>query len=161
MKRVIVLAVLVCGALCIVMTAPAFAARALGVHIEAVAPIDSVNVGSHPFVASGAAVDGGILPAEGLVSTGAITLSPSWGKGSAWILSVVKQFSCDAGTFDLELTIWITWITPDYGNDIGHWTVIGGTGTYANLKGNGTIRGTVDPVTLILSDVYDGRLKLD
>lgn len=111
-----------------------------------------------PFVATGLAVDGGVLCATGVVTTGPVTWSsPLNGQTGFAILRMIKYFVCDdGGTFDVKLTARVDLST---GNTTGQWKVLGGTGDYVNLKGRGTLVGFYDPVTNSVLDIYDGRLK--
>ena len=69
---------------------------------------------------------------------------------------MVKYFVCIDGTFDVELRVWLL----NGGHTTGRWKVIGGTGSYAGLKGNGTLTGTYDAVGNTVLDVYTGKIGI-
>ena len=69
---------------------------------------------------------------------------------------MVKYFVCADGTFDVELRVWLL----DGGNTEGRWKVIGGTGSYVGLIGNGTLTGTYDVTTNTVLDVYTGKVGI-
>jgi adhesin HecA-like repeat protein len=143
-KRGTLVAVLVAALAAVIATTPVTAAPRLDVHIEALASNDTV-----PFVASGPAVDAGLLRATGSVSSPSVTvwLSPH---GDTLHVRVVKHFMCDDGTFDFEVVATIDLIA---GTVRGHWTVLEGTGNYTDLKGNGEVI-----VTQSGQNLYDGAL---
>ena len=140
--------------LSIVLPIPAvMAAAPLDVHIEVLATIDPTP---DPFTATGSAVDAGLLCATGYQDELSFNVSGPPG-GNFRILRVVKRFVCDdgSGTFDLRLVARLDFINH---NTTGHWNVIGGTGDYARLHGNGKLIGIpIEPGSSIL-DVYDGRM---
>jgi hypothetical protein len=152
-KRRVLIIVLVAGLAGVIATVPAMAAKPLGVHIEDLVDL-STNQGQ--FSASGLAVDSELLSVTGYTSTGPVTVSPSpKGDGFA-ILSMVKYFACERGTFDVELVVTVDWsASVTYGN----WHILGGTGDYANLQGSGKLFGTGNSSTNTILDVYDGSLK--
>ncbi len=155
MKRRIVLAVLVAALAGFIPTTSVMAAPMRGVHIEFLTPL--WIPGPVPFVASGPAVDAGLLCATGFVSTGEVTVSPSPDGDTFLILSTVKYFVCDdGGTFDVAVVGTLDLIT---GTSSGHWKVLRGTGSYANIKGNGKSFGTPSPRDVNVLEFFDGRLK--
>jgi hypothetical protein len=126
----------------------------LDVEISVPTPLPST--GSDPFYASGPAVVRGLLPATGSVSTGSITTSPS-PLGDRYVtLSMMKYFACAGGTFDVKLVVTLDNWT---GSTWGDWRILSGTGSYAGLKGNGTLAGTFIPSPYSVLDVYTGHLK--
>ncbi len=130
------------------------AAAPLAVHIEVVE-----NTGDQPpeaFVASGPAVDSGLVCANGYVDEVGPTISSGSPGGAFAILRVVKRFDCGGGdTFDVRMVVWLD-LTTHY--TTAHWTVIGGTGAYAKLHGNGTLAGTPIVPGSSITDVYEGML---
>lgn len=140
--------------LAIVLPAPMVTAQPpLDVHIEVPA---TIGAGLAPFVASGPAVDQGILCATGTEDELSVQVSGP-PEGDFRILRVVKQFVCDdgSGTFDVNLVVRLDLTTND---TTARWNVIGGTGDYADLHGSGSLVGIpLDPGVTIL-DIYDGRL---
>ncbi len=153
MKRGVLFVVLIAALAGVIATTPAMAAKPLGVHIENLVDL-STNEGQ--FSASGPAVNSGLLSATGYTSTSPVTVSPSQKGDGFAILSMVKYFACEDGTFDVELVVTVDWSASiTYGN----WHVLGGTGVYANLQGSGKLFGTGDASTNTIQDVYDGSLK--
>jgi hypothetical protein len=58
----------------------------------------------------------------------------------------------DGSTFDLQTRITFT-VAGDVANVEGNWTVLRGTKTYAGLRGQGTLTGTISEVAG--SEVFD------
>lgn len=112
------------------------------------------TTGAETFVAQG----GGLCPSgTAFVSNGVFTREH--GQIAEFLLD--KGFTCadGTGTFFLRLRAWYTPCEP---TDSGVWTVIGGTGAYATLKGQGQLTGTYRPGPCAsaagLTDVYTGRM---
>jgi hypothetical protein len=151
------LAVLVAVLGSAIATTPAMATRGLDVHIEALTDVSAPDQAGR-FVASGPAVDAGLLCATGVVTSLWVTsASPDW-QGAVWVLYMAKHFQFDDGTgFNARLVVRVIRITPEVCNTIGQWRIVDGTG---RLKGTGTIEGFGDPVNLdLILDVYDGSVK--
>lgn len=153
MKKLLVLALVVILSIGLPVSTVT-AAPPLDVHIEVVATID-ITI-SDPFVASGPAVDAGLLCPTGQQSELSVQTSgpPA---GNFRILRIVKQFVCDdgSGTFDISMVVRLDLLTHE---TTANWRVTGGTGYYAGLHGNGKLVGRpIDPGISIL-DLYDGRL---
>jgi hypothetical protein len=133
---------------------PVMAASPLDVHIEVSTLIDTSV--PDPFVASGPAIDSGLLCSIGLVSDASVdVVGPPDGEFS--VLRILKRFSCDdgSGTFDIKLVVRLDLETHE---TTANWVVVGGTGDYAGIHGNGKLAGTpIDPGISIL-DVYDGKV---
>jgi hypothetical protein len=95
---------------------------------------DGPNFGD--FVASGDAVDTGLICATGtFVDTGLRFAGFQSDRGIIQ-LQVVKEFTCDdtSGTFIVKLQIQANF---DTGIESFTWAVLGGTGDYASLRGAG------------------------
>jgi len=139
-------------ALSIVLTVvPVMAAPPLEVHIEH--PYDPTP---GPFTATGPAVDTGVVCPTGDVFDLSFKRSGPPG-GTFRILRVLKQFLCDdgSGTFDVKLVVRLDLTTP---GTTASWRVVGGTGDYVGLHGNGKLVGIpIVPGSGIL-DIYDGRM---
>lgn len=136
-----------------VFTLPAYAAHPYDMHIEVEEHIDTSG---EAFVASGPAVDAGIVCATGNVYDTDYAISGPAG-GSIRIIRVVKHFVCDdsSGAFDLMMVVNLD---LDTHYTTARWSVIGGTGDYSGLRGNGSLLGTpIVPGESIL-DVYDGQV---
>lgn len=136
-----------------VFTLPAYAARPYDLHIEVE---ENINTSGEAFVASGAAVDAGIVCASGNVYDAdySITGPP---EGSIRIITVLKHFECGdlSGSFDAMMVVRLD---LDTHYTTARWNVVGGSGDYADLHGAGSLLGTpIVPGESIL-DVYDGRV---
>ncbi|HKI54144.1 MAG TPA: hypothetical protein VJ987_08455 [Anaerolineales bacterium] len=132
-----------------------FAAPPQGLHIEVDESIVNIEV-PEAFVASGSAVDNGTVCATGTVYDASVeTFNPQ--NESQRILHVLKRFACDdgSGTFDVRMVVNLD-LTTHY--TTASWMIVGGTGDYTSLHGNGSLAGTpIDPGTSI-HDVYDGNV---
>jgi hypothetical protein len=111
---------------------------------------------SGPFVATGPAVSDGIMCETGQTID-------VFGKASGFQsnrgvnFQVVKLFTCDdgSGEFFVKLQVRI-----DQKGDNFNWTVVGGTGAYADLHGTGGGIGIPLPDNAVL-DLYDGQVHVD
>jgi hypothetical protein len=101
-----------------------------------------------PFTASGPVCASGMV--DELSTSGN---SPGGPYQTLW---VTKQFVCGdgSGTFDISMVVKLNVNT---GYTTANWKIIGGTGAYQNLKGNGKLAGTPNPGNTIF-DVYDGKV---
>jgi hypothetical protein len=109
-----------------------------------------------PFLASGAAVDGGMVCAAGTVVDVSITSNQP--AGPFRILQVLKRFTCDdaSGTFDIKMVVKLDLATND---TTARWQIVGGTGDYAGLKGHGSLIGLSNlPGEYSILDHYDGKV---
>jgi hypothetical protein len=82
--------------------------------------------------------------------------------GSTIHFSGQKLFDCGtSGTFTLDYQVLHVDCTP---TDGGTWTVIGGTGLYAGMTGQGQVTGAYYPAPCVESggivDSYTGKLRL-
>ncbi|UCF09744.1 MAG: hypothetical protein JSW65_06705 [Candidatus Bipolaricaulota bacterium] len=156
MKRGIASVVVVAVCFVAIAAMPALAARPLRVHIEVPTALPTGST-PDPFIASGPAVDRGLLCATGDVYTGPISWRPIGGSSLA-LLSMVKTFECDdgSGTFDVNLVVVLDLST---GVTRGSWRVIGGTGSYASLSGWGRLKGIPTNPGVVVLDLYDGMLR--
>jgi hypothetical protein len=151
--------VLLAAALCLAFAAPAAAAGPpLAVHIEVQTSFDEdTNLSGGPFIASGPAVDVGLICARG----DATDIAP--GKVAAWRspvgrglnIQIVKQFTCagNGATFLVKLQVRLDFAK---GADDFYWVVVGGTGAYAGLQGAGSGYGDYAAFPAGVLDVYDG-----
>ena len=156
MNRRISLAALIALLILSIAVIPAMAMKPLAVHIE----VDEViNPGTlDPFTATGPAVDSEFVCASGyVIDTDSHTVGPP--AGTFLILHVTKQFTCGdgSGTFDVDMVVHLDLGT---GDTTANWKVVGGTGNYANLKGNGKLVGIpyVPGGVGTILDIYDGKL---
>jgi len=106
-----------------------------------------------PFVATGTAVDDGVVCGTGEVLT--TFIKPAGFQGNNGVnLTVGKEFTCDdgSGTFSAKLQVRI-----DFARGVSfRWVITGGTDEYEDLHGAGS--GFVVPVD---TDVYQGGLHVD
>ena len=134
---------------------PAAWARPLAVEIvvEETLPVVIPDPGQ-PFVATGPAVDRGVLCPEGTTEDIAFAARPG-----GWFtrLTIEKLFTCgdSSGDFTVQLRVKLF---PD-GTTTALWKVTGGTGDYATLMGSGTLVGTPIVPGESIEDVYTGKVK--
>ena len=113
--------------------------------------------GVSPFVASGPAVDNGIICSSGSVvdASGKVTGASPTG----FNFQGVKHFTCDdlSGEFFVNLQARI-----DFRKGVTfQWNVLSGTGSYENLHGAGSGDGLPACGPDCVLDVYSGGLHLD
>jgi hypothetical protein len=150
----------------VAMLAAILVLMALAGPIAATSP-ESVTIVSHvtfnpdgpnhgDFVASGDAVDSGLICVSGtFVDTGIRFAGYQSDRGMVQ-LQVVKEFTCDdgTGTFVAKLQIQANF---DTGIESFTWVVLGGTGDYGSLHGGG--RGSTVPNAPIGNiNTYEGFL---
>jgi hypothetical protein len=110
---------------------------------------------SGTFSATGAFADEGTINnlSIGFAGLGA----PTFG-----ITLVTILFTGDDGTFTLKAQIKETLTAdPQVLTDSGTWTIVAGTGAYADLHGQGTISGTVNDLIPLISRTYVGDVHFD
>jgi hypothetical protein len=106
-----------------------------------------------PFVATGTAVDDGVVCGTGEVFTTYVKAA-GFQSNRGVNLTVGKEFTCDdeSGTFSAKLQVRI-----DFAQGVSfNWVITGGTDEYEDLRGVGS--GFVVPVD---TDVYQGGLHVD
>jgi hypothetical protein len=108
-----------------------------------------------PFTASGKAVDEGMICPTGTVFESSIVYTNT--EGPFTLMDVVKQFDCDdgSGTFEISMNIELEKATSKTTAD---WRVMGGTGAYSDLAGEGTLVGEPVVPNTIINDSYDGKV---
>lgn len=145
---------LLVSALAVMMTVvPAMAAPPAGVHIEVTATIAQ---NPDPFTASGPAVEDGIIcPAGESTDLSVVVTGPP--AGAFRILRVLKRFACadDSGTFDVRLLVHLDLTTNA---TTAGWQIVGGTGAYAGLHGQGKLVGHPIVPGVSITDIYDGQV---
>lgn len=146
------------GMAVLAFAAPATAAPARGVHIVSNVTFDE-NGNFGDFDASGAAVSAGLICTSGtFVDTG--LAFHGFQSGHAVQIFVAKTFTCPgSGTFDVKLQINASFD----GTETFAWSITGGSGEYAKLRGAGTgsTVPTFDPDTgeqIGNVNTYDGVL---
>jgi hypothetical protein len=149
---------LLAAAMLAIVLIPATTAEAsppLGVEITVQETISTtIPGGGGPFVATGPAVDAGVMCPSGATINTALTTS---GSGTVVNLGVEKLFTCDdgSGTFVVKMRVSLN---TETGFTSARWNAKRGTGDYANLHGSGGLEGTpTGPGTI--EDFYFGKLK--
>jgi len=156
MKRVMIAVVL--AILFVAVAAPVGATTPSGVNIE----VESSLLGDPgPFVASGPAVDDGLICDTGIVVEDSLRVAGVSPTGFNW--QGIKHFTCDdgSGEFFVNLQARIDFRKGTTFN----WNVINGTGDYEKLHGAGSGIGIYGvpcgvPEQCVL-DLYDGNMHID
>ena len=145
--------ILIAFVLLAITVSTVFAAPPLDVHIEVQ---EYIGMSGEDFTANGSAVDTGIMCPSGTVDDLVVDVSGPPG-GTFALLHVLKRFYCaDAsGTFDVKLVVRLDLTTNE---TTARWNVVGGTGDYTHLHGNGLLVGTPGTPGEDIYDVYDGRM---
>jgi len=108
--------------------------------------------GSDPFSSTG-----GVICANGTVSdVGGQFVG--WQSGKQAQIQVEKQFACADGTFNVLLRVTLDFQTCD---TVATWSVLSGTGAYANLRGAGTLTGDRGECGDPILDAYTGGMHID
>jgi hypothetical protein len=138
----------------VLIVTPVVAAPPLTVHIEVPA---TINPDPDPFVATGPAVDAGALCPTGVSTDLSVVIVSNPPGNTIRILKVLKQFVCDdgSGTFDVNLVVNLDLMTHE---TTAHWRIVGGSGDYVGLQGNGNLIGTPIVPGSSIYDVYDGTI---
>jgi len=146
--RIVLLVSVLTGAL--FMSVPASAAPGLDVAITA----HEIIGGGGDFVASGSAVDVGLVCESGTTSN---VVGPFHGT-TTLRFSVDKTFTCDdgSGTFLVKMSVRLDTVTNE---TTANWKVKSGTGDYTDLAGRGTLIGTPGAPGEDITDVYSGKLR--
>lgn len=133
--------------------APALAAPPKSLHIEVPATIDPDG---DPFTASGPAVEAGLVCASGVATDLDVAVTSPPGQAFR-ILRVLKQFACagSGGTFDVKLVVKLDLTTQE---TTANWNIVGGTGAYSGLHGNGKLVGVPIVFGQSILDKYDGQV---
>ena len=152
MRRVLIAVVV--ATLFVAMAAPAGATSPRGVDIE----VESSLLGApSPFVASGPAVDDGLICDTGTVVEASGKVTGFSENGFNW--KGIKHFTCEdgSGEFFVNLQARIDFTKGTTFN----WNVISGTGAYEELHGAGGGVGLDICGPDCVFDVYEGGLHID
>ena len=138
----------------VAISSPASATTPTGVDIE----VETSLLGApSPFVASGPAVDDGLVCDSGTVvdASGKVT----GGSPAGFNFQGVKHFTCDdaSGEFFVNVRARIDFRKGTTFN----WNVLSGTGDYANLHGAGSGVGLDICGPDCVFDIYAGGLHID
>lgn len=125
------------------------------VHVEVTYMFDVP--GPFAFTATGQAVSAGLICPTGLESTGPITATPSPDGDQFVILSMVKHWECAGGGIDAYLVVTLDLVS---GSTWGDWSILSATGTYAGIRGSGSLVGTRLATGDGIRDVWDGKLSV-
>jgi hypothetical protein len=150
MRRITLVLVLI--ALLLALASGAAASERGAVTIETQKPF-----GPSPgaFSAFGAIADSGTFVNTSL--TGSALGAPTFG-----ILHLTQQFDGALGTFTLRVNIMGSGTAdPNVFTDDGTWAVISGTGAYETARGQGTLTGTENESSNLISRTYTGTVHFD
>jgi hypothetical protein len=111
------------------------AATPLGVHVDIQTTFGDPSYG--PFVATGPAVDAGLVCGEGDTLDIGVKVAGAPGR---LILQVLKQFTCSDGSGSFVLKFQLR-VDDRLGRASSSWNVESGTGAYGSLQGTGTAYG--------------------
>lgn len=139
--------------LVLLVSFPAAAApQSLEVTIEVDTMFEGPVVFPSYFIASGPAVDAGLICASGVVyDPRTIVAGPP--DASRLNFHITKQFVCDDGSGEFFINLMAHVVFDPY-NDVGTWNMMKSSGTYAGLHGRGTLVGT--PIEGGVHDSYTG-----
>jgi opacity protein-like surface antigen len=160
MRRLILLAAVAALFLVALPVASAVAAPPEQVTFGGEAFFSGSQAGFGDFRATGPAVDSGATCKTGLTED-LVTTTRRTPQGVN--LQILKEFTCDdvSGTFQVRLQVRI----PSEQLSTFHWVVVGGTGDYEDLKGNGSgfavawlPAGSDFSNAIGVIDVYEGKL---
>jgi hypothetical protein len=102
------------------------------------------------FLASGPAVSDGLICGSGA------TIDQSIKGQSGKNLQVVKEFICDDGSGTFLVKLQVKFDNAGFTNF--KWNIVGGTGDYGSLRGNGSGVGFPASGDYDILDVYDGKV---
>jgi len=153
LKKMILISMLAGGLLLAMNVAPVFAAPPEPIHIEVLEFPGGTGAPPEPFTASGLAVDNGSICATGMVEDVELTYNDPG--GSYQMIWALKRFYCDggSGTFDVRMVVRLDLTTRD---TTARWQIVGGTGQYVSLKGQGSLVGLSNFPAPGILDLYDG-----
>lgn len=122
-------------------------------EVQTTIPGGGPNFG--PFIATGPAVDEGLVCASG--DTTDVYLHASGFQSDVGVnYQVFKLFMCDDGSGEFLAKLQVR---ADRRGDNYNWNIVGGTGSYEKLHGTGT--GTGFPTPEGVFDIFDGKLHID
>jgi hypothetical protein len=122
------------------------------IEVTTVFPPEGPSYG--PFVATGPAVDAGLICPSGDTIDVASSVS-GWQSGRGLNFSILKQFTCadGSGTFVAKLQV-----RSDFRGDYANWIIFSGTGNYASLLGSGKLVGIYFEDGSGILDIYTGQV---
>jgi hypothetical protein len=148
MRRLLLLGATATLFLIVLVPAPVVAGPPADVHIEGLG--HHIPSGTGGFVASGPAVDAGLVCDTGEVSDIPIRAA---GGGVGINFQLFKEFTCDdaSGSFFMKLQVRV-----DDKRHSFNWVIVGGTGDYEDLRGAGSGIG-INPTDTTIDDLYSGK----
>ncbi len=158
-KRSLIVAALLIAAL-LAAVFPVAASEPSGVSIVAIMYVNPTDPTTGPmsgtFVASGTAVDAGLLCSAGTVQD-IENPAHAWQSGQVIVLYVHKHFTCSdgSGTFEMNMRVLL-----GSNGTVARWVISGADGPYAGLLGTGGVTG-VWLEDGSLQDTYSGRLHIE
>jgi hypothetical protein len=162
MRRLILLAAVAALFLVALPVASAGAAPPEQVMFEGPSFFDGPGAFTGEFMATGPAVDSGAVCQTGVTADLYTKAAPKTGQSPNGVnLQVLKEFTCEDGSGDflVKLQVRIDFLKWPVFN----WVIVGGTGDYEDLKGNGDGWGVFPifnggPEPIGVNDVYEGKL---
>ena len=151
MKRKLIVAVAALPAAVLFALAPIASAGALE-SVTFTTTETSIGANAGTFTASDAVTDSGTFAAD-LVAFGAVR-SPRVGTGHYLVV-----FTGAKGSFTLRAQlVFRPTVDPSVFVDVGRWVIVGGSGAYADLRGEGTLAGVVDFGTGTATGTWQGTV---
>jgi hypothetical protein len=102
---------------------------------------------------------------DAFVDTGTINnlrfLPRASGAPTFGVVHLTILFSGGAGTFTVDAQITETLTSATVATDSGTWTIMAGTGAYATLHGTGTVTGTVNDNTNLITRTFVGDVHFN
>lgn len=127
----------------------------LAVNIEVETTIDGENPNHGPFIASGPAVDAGVICAAG-ETTDVFLKAAGFQSRRVTNYQVIKHFICDDGSGEFYLKLQV--LFDRRGNNY-NWVVVSGTGSYEKLHGVGKGAGPTTDYGVL--DLFEGAVHID
>ncbi len=139
----------------LVLVLPGSAIASASYPVTIVVPTD-FGLTEWPFLASGEAVDAGLVCPSGIVHDGK-SIAACRKDGSGCNFRIEKVFVCDeGGSFTINLQAHVIF---DPYSDVGTWTILHGWDDFARIHGHGTLEGI--PFEGGVTDTYMGLIHED
>jgi hypothetical protein len=155
------LAVVVAASLAALLPAAAAATTRTAISFSNTRHVVSVKGGrGNTFytVSSGTSVaSGAITGSFALVDRATVHQTPPKKNGHFGTISINSVLTGDDGTIRIHIHGKFVSTNPDGTETVrGHWTILGGTGSYTDLRGNGTDDTTIKTATETTTDTFTG-----
>ena len=153
MRRILVL--IMALAVMLALAVPAGATQPSGVNFE----VEMSLLGDpSPFVASGPAVDSGLMCSEGEVLQ-VFGKTTGFQSAKGYVnFQAVHQFTCDDGSGDFLVKLQVRF---NQNGDNFQWNILSGAGDYEDLHGTGDGIGLPDCGLNCVFDIYTGGLHIE